>query len=154
MIYKYTKTVTAFFWAAMILLGWHGFNLLVQAYYQYAPISFFYKNHSLIARDVCVGEEGQVIESNRYVVTTEGLNGTVTRELFLVTMDGNEVKILNEKADVHIEKKDHVLRVQPLPKLKVGEYRWKLRIIIHLNYGVDRYDVPIIDSNVFKVKEC
>jgi len=140
----------------VLAVGQFLFVQISNAYYAYAPIDFFYKTVSFEAENACVGDTSHIIHSQRFVYGTDvGYGGELVREMFLIK-DGREIKILEEHAMPFVEVRldGLVTREQPLPTdLKEGNYQWIMYLTLFI-HGVERNDIPPIESNLFTIKQC
>ena len=140
----------------ILATGQFFFHQVAKAYYTYMPIETFYENVSFKADNACIGDSSHLLHSQRFVYGTDvGYGGEVVREMFLIK-DGREVKVLEEHAMPFVEVRldGLVTREQPLPKdLKEGEYQWIMYLTL-LVHGVQRSDIPPIESNLFTIKKC
>lgn len=140
----------------LLLLGNFVYVQGTEAYIRHADISNFYENKDFFVENICVGDTKQAVASTRFVYGTDtGYDATVIRELFLVER-GLQTKILDEAATPFIEVAENgsVTRIQNIPSdLEVGAYQWVLRISLVIK-GIIRDDIPLVESNVFQIKNC
>lgn len=144
------------FGIALIVLSFASFiwERIEYEYIKYADLSNFYENIEFTASDICVGDREHVVSSRRIVKGTDlGYQATVVRELIRVSSP--PAKIFEETVHPFVEKAEDgsVERIQQLPKLEVGTYKWILYIELDIN-GVLKKVVPPVESNEFRVESC
>jgi len=140
----------------VLLTGNFVYNQTAEAYIRHADISNFVELKQFVAEDICIGDKKQNIVFTRLVYGTEnGYDATVVKELFLVER-GMQTKITDEVKTPFLEISEDgiVTIIQNIPgDLDSGNYQWVLRLSIIIK-GIVRDDVPLIQSNIFKIKEC
>lgn len=140
----------------ILLLGGFVVDQAKHLYYAYAPIDYFYESGPMTAEDICLGDSTQKITSGRVVRgTDDGWPAIVYRELFLVER-GMQTKVFEQVAYpfVEVAGNGESTRFQQIPDfIKVGKYQWVLSVTLVIS-GVERNDIPLIESNLFSVLDC
>lgn len=140
----------------VLVFGQSVFSVAQSVYYSYMPIETFYENISFFAEDACVGDTSHLVHTMRFVHGTDiGYSGELVREMFLYK-DERRIKVLEEHAMPFVEVRQDglVTRKQYLPTdLEEGSYRWVMYLTL-LIHGVQRYDIPAIESNIFQITNC